>query len=359
MKIAIITQPLFRNYGGILQNYALQVVLRRMGHTPITIDYRRRPLYFKWLLTCCKSVWLLLRTGKWRGIVPFPKWYRPKVITSFIQENIVTTERVKEYKRELLELYDIEGIIVGSDQVWRPTYNKNTLRDMFLQFASALPIKKLAYAASFGVDVWEFSEEDTQVCQQLIKQFSAVSVRESSGVSLCSQYLNCPAVEVLDPTFLLKKSDYEVILDKTIKESRPYILCYSLNMNLQMKSFVEKLATERKMQVKYISAEEKMSLSIEGWLAQFYNASFVVTDSFHGTVFSIVFERQFFVFVNAARGNSRLESLLGKLKLSDRLVSETRFPVYIEEINYQDKIQIIENERNQSLFFLSNNLRPE
>src|SRR5690606_30541311 len=111
------------------------------------------------------------------------------------------------------------AVVVGSDQVWRPRYSPN-IYNFFLDFLkNNSTIKKVAYAASFGTEDWEYTEEQTREARELIKHFNAVSVRESSGVLLCDKYLNRKdAVHVLDPTLLLKAEDYNQLINKTKKE---------------------------------------------------------------------------------------------------------------------------------------------
>ena len=359
MRVSILTQPLFRNYGGILQNYALQTVLKRLGHNPVTIDYIRIPNYGKWLLSCFKSIWLLVRTRHWRETPPFPKWWRPTAVKKFVADNINTTETVHSYYTGILKKAGAEAIIIGSDQVWRPVYNKGTLNNMFLDFAQTVNIPKLAYAASFGVDKWEYNEQQTAECKKLVQQFKAVSVREQSGIALCKQYFEKEAVWVLDPTLLLEKEDYESLIQASQPNTskKPYLACYILNLNADEKAFAKKIAANKKLEVKFITAEQDMSLSIEEWLAIFHNADFVMTDSFHGTVFSILFQKDFFTIVNEARGASRFHSLLGALGLSDRIVTDCKKDVAITSIDYTNVLIVLNKKREESLCFLSNNIK--
>ena len=104
--------------------------------------------------------------------------------------------------------YNFDGYIVGSDQVWRPRYCKKTLMNNFLDFTNGINVKRLSYAASFGVDSWEFTKDETTKCAELIKTFNAISVREASAVDLCKQYLGVESKQVLDPTLLLSSEDY-------------------------------------------------------------------------------------------------------------------------------------------------------
>lgn len=210
-----------------------------------------------------------------------------------------------------IEQYKLETLIVGSDQVWRPMYN-DCLYDMFLQFAENFKGKKIAYAASFGVDNWEFTDEQTKICSSLIKQFDAISVRESSGKSLCKKYWVIDAVNVLDPTLLVNKDDYiKICADIPVVKER-YLAAYILDSSDRVNEIIAEEADKRGLIVRRYSADAKAELTVEEWISIFRDASFVVTDSFHGTVFSILFEKPFRCVANRDRGNARFEDLLDK-----------------------------------------------
>ena len=204
---------------------------------------------------------------------------------------------------------DTEAIIVGSDQVWRPKYNYR-IEDMFLKFAEKLPVRRIAYAASFGVDNWEYTSKQTFECAALAKKFDAISVREESGVKLCKEHLGVDATWVLDPTLLLTKEDYESICRDTPVCNEKYIAVYVLDENENVTATYEKESAARGLVVKKFHADSESTLTVPEWLAMFRDASFVVTDSFHGTVFSIICGKEFKCIYNEGRGAARFESLL-------------------------------------------------
>ena len=208
MKIGILTQPLASNYGGILQNYALQVVLKRLGHDPYTIYYGQGK-FWDWV-----NIWIRYIV---KVIIRHPgRKYRPlnyndfihrctrSYMVDFVKENIQTTKHLgRNIRYSQIEHYGFDAYVVGSDQVWRPIYNEGELLgNMYLDFAKDIPsIKRISYAASFGVDNWnEYNKYQTNQCQELINLFDAVSVREGSGVDICKKYLKKDAVHLLDPT---------------------------------------------------------------------------------------------------------------------------------------------------------------
>ena len=312
MNISIVSQALLDNYGCILQNYALQCVVKSMGHSPRTIDYRPMTNFYREFLrvlgSWMKTVIFFLVKGKRRQ---FARFHQPKkrsnLFESFVSQFICVSVPSMYYSCDFLEESDV--IIVGSDQVWRPCMNL-CIEDMFLKFAKNIPVKRVAYAASFGVDEWEYTAKQTRVCSALAKKFDAISVREESGVKLCKENLGVDATWVLDPTLLLGKQDYLNLCKDVQEPSEKYLAAYILGMNDDVQRICEKIAMEKGLTLKVFSADSKASLSIPEWLAMFRDSTYVVTDSFHGTVFSIIFEKDFKCIYNETRGAARFESLL-------------------------------------------------
>lgn len=321
MKIGIVTQPLAANYGGILQNYALQTVLRRMGHEVWTLDVGN----YTW------GIWL---NNAWRiaahkllghhhdfATTPYTKNKNERPLRSFLNGHVsLTMPRTLWLQRDIVQKYKIECIIVGSDQVWRPLYNRH-IEDMFLDFLNGMELKRIAYAASFGTEEWEFTIEQTKNCAPLAQQFDAISVREASGVALCSNHLNVEAIHVLDPTLLLTAEEYAGLCTD-IPRKEPFVFAYILDQNEEKLKMIQAFADSKGLPYLIQSADAEVSDddSIELWLSRFRDAVYVITDSFHGTAFSIIFRKDFFVFGNKVRGNSRFESLLGLFDLQERII---------------------------------------
>ncbi len=353
MRIGIVTQPLEMNYGGIVQNWALQQALRHLGHEPITIDAYERystPHYlFNWMRAALAR--LLGKTAHW------PKRYRGslrnELMGQFVEEQIAKTRVMWHYKRSVVKRYRLDALVVGSDQVWRARYNGGHLEDMYLRFAQGLPIRRVAYAASFGVDEWEYSPEQTAACAALARQMDAISVREASGVDLCREHLGVAAQYVLDPTMLLDAEGYKAIIDDQWDAREAYLAVYCLDITPAKEAFFNRLAQERGLKVRYFSAGWKSTLTIGQWLAMLSHASTVVTDSFHGTVFSILFGREFYTLSNPGRGNTRIAGLLEQLGLENRLLSDVN-PVEPTDtaIDWQKAYARLEKRRQESMSFL-------
>lgn len=316
MKIGILTQPLKSNYGGMLQNWALQQVLIKLGHEPVTIDYLPDMPLKKFVLSTMKSIVYLFIPSRRRNFLK-RKYRRKPIFRSFMEENIRKTGVCGRYSMSVVRKYGVEALLVGSDQVWRPLYNKNCLYDMFLRFARTFGGKKIAYAASFGVDCWEFSEKQTRVCARLVQGFDAVSVREESGVGLCEKHLGVKASAVLDPTLLVGREEYARLCSAVPVAGEEFLAVYVLDSSGEVEKVIREEAENRGLPVRRFPVGEKAELTMAEWLSIFRDAGFIVTDSFHGTVFSIIFGKPFRCIANKARGGARFDDLLGKYRAGE------------------------------------------
>ena len=356
MKIGILTQPLHNNYGGLLQNFALQQVLKRLGHEPKTIDFVGRVSFTRYLLSICKQLLISVLKRRRPQIRPYVaiQTFRNPIMAEFVNNHIDRTRIVHSYTKEIINEEPFDVVITGSDQVWRPIYNKY-IEDMYLKFVPD-SIKKIAYAASFGVDTWEYNSRQTRRCAKYAKRLDAISVRESTGVALCKDYLGVDATCVLDPTILVGADAYKPLLKG--KNSPDYLFTYILDITPEKQSYVESIAKSKGLKAIIKSADKNATLSVEDWLSMIANSSMVVTDSFHGTVFSILFHRDFYSIVNIARGGTRFASLLSPLGLEHRMGDVSQFT--LTEPSPIDWIQvdhILDKHRQDSMNFLTNALK--
>lgn len=343
MKIAILTLPLHANYGGVMQNYALQTVLERMGHEVHTINITIPEARLKMPLAPLFIIKRLLMKllGRKDGIIFMERKLnhdKPIIeqhVRRFISENIHLTKAFSS-KESLKEINDMrfDAVVVGSDQVWRIEYAYPDIQTYFLDFITDSNIRKLAYSASFGTDEMEFSKRQARECGNLIKDFDFISVREDSAIDLIMnrykwQCKNKP-VHTLDPTMLLTREDYTALSsgcdDAPDGELFYYILDMTddkrkvldiLSRNLGYKPFTVKSKDEDI----YANPNDRIVSPVEHWLESFRKAKYVFTDSFHGCVFSIIFNKEFIVYGNRGRGMSRFSSLLNDFSgLSSRIV---------------------------------------
>ena len=308
MRIGIITQPLKSNYGGVIQNWALQQVLKKMGYNPITIDYQHCERILYWakinIFRFVRSIFI--PSGRYEYF--HKKAKRPYIFDSFIDKHINTTKIVYKYTTSLLNKYKLDYIIVGSDQVWRPLYNHECLFDMYGQFVKQKNVRLISYAASFGTNKWEYSEDQTIKCAKLIKRFNGISVREKGGIKLCKERFAKDATQVLDPTMLLTKEDYlNLISDTPPLINKPFLAAYILDSTKEIENFVFKKAEALELFPLIVKPGDISDLTPLQWISIFRDADYIVTDSFHGSVFSLIFEKQFESLGNNSRGNARFD----------------------------------------------------
>jgi len=374
MSIAILTQPLRENYGGIMQAYALQFVLRKMGHQAWTKDNYIEDTYIKrsWNLRIKNFIYDLIKEKRWT--VTDLTAARP-FTGPFINAHIKLFVSLRNQAGEILLPDGFDGCVVGSDQVWRPAYNPR-LYDFFLDFTKDTHIKRIAYAASFGSDEWEFTPEQTAYCASLLKKFDAVSVREQTAVQLCKEHFGVDAVQVLDPTLLLTHGDYlSLIQNKPSKKREKYVMAYVLDMDPEKYNIMREISEALQCKGKLITItpdnqkkgwdnyENQYHLSVERWLAHFYQASYVITDSYHGCIFAILFHKPFVAIDNKVRGSSRFHSLLGLLGLQDRLVNSyndflNKKEVLLLHPDYDCINSILKIKQAESIHFLQDALMP-
>lgn len=369
MKIGILTLPLHTNYGGILQAYALQTFLERMGHEVVVFDkpyIYSLPLWKKCLAypkrAICKYVLQKNAIVRWEKVASYNNITVRQNTQKFISKYIDRKE-IKAYSE--LSGKDYDAIVVGSDQVWRPKYF-GIIENAFLAFAKEWNIKRIAYAPSFGVDTWEYSEEQTKSCKALVKKFDAVSVRELSGVELCEKYFDVDVEWVLDPTMLLNAEDYiELFRASDTPQSEGNLLDYILDRDDDKETMIRQVASKAnlkpfrmnsRVEDPTASLEERVQPPVEKWLRGIYDAKLVVTDSFHACVFSILFKKPFVVVANRERGLSRIESLLGYFGLANRIVDNTTEIADLPDIDYEAVYEKFEGMRVKSMDFLKNAL---
>ena len=331
MKIAILTLPLHTNYGGILQAYALQTVLERMGHTVFLIR-KREPEPFNIFKHPYR---LIRRTIKkalyWRTtdfLVEKHDYERHQRRFIKFKEFIGNNLHSRDFDTwSEISSWDIDAIVVGSDQIWRPYFFGQDISHAFLDFASGMKIRRIAYAVSFGTDKWEYSKEQTDICRNLVSAFYAVSVREQSAVNLCEQHLCVRPKLVLDPTLLLTEQDYAKLLGPASKVGVKYIMKYCLDNSKEADTISESLVLNGFEISAPVSSDvfwdwksDLTPFPIDAWLNTIRNAEFIITDSYHCLVFSILFHKNVIVVQNPLRGNARISSLLSILGITDRMV---------------------------------------
>lgn len=371
-KVAILTLPLHTNFGGNLQAYALSVTLNKLGCETTFLNQQNTHFSkISNILNVLKQLIKVIILNKAPVYRLPPEQYSiiRKNHINFIQKHmnlseILNTEsELKGFIRD--EKFDF--VIVGSDQVWRDAYVTN-IETYFLNFIKDCRTKKIAYAASFGLDYWQYSVNKTKKIKELVKEFEYVSVREDIAVKLCKSHLDIEVDHVLDPTLLLKKDEYIKLIDVNQNHSKGKIFTYILDESADKLKLISRVSKDLHKDIYSINTtkypKNKKILNnphaytvskIEDWLESFHGAEYVITDSFHGMVFSIIFNKKFIVIPNMERGLSRFTSLLKLLSLSERLVDLNNFDetILYKEIDYERINSFLELERNKAISILN------
>ncbi len=369
-SIKILTLSFDGNYGGMLQSMALQKVISRLHpfSCAIHVLHGLPQLTFS-------EVKLTLK----RLIQVWRKPVRPLVTYSLELLYYVTRRFRHLLKRQgvcfcerRLTQSDGEGaIVLGSDQVWRARYVKSVepLSYCFLDFASeSLRQCSVAYAASFGTEDWEGTPEETEHCGRLLRQFKAVSVREHSGIRMCRELFGVDAVQMPDPTLLLEAVDYECIIRAqwTHRHRRDYVAAYILDQSSDTHAGLRQIsASLGDMYVQNmmplpdgINARDRRPLSVPQWLRYLRDCKYLVTDSFHGCVFAIIYNKPFVCIGNETRGSTRFDSLFQTFHLESRMVTKLAdaAQVLLQPIDWELVNRIHEEERKRGTGFLRENL---
>ncbi len=337
-----------RNFGASLQAYAHRTLINKiLKNKDVQI------INFNPISITLKGKVLIYFTAK-----NFRK-YNEKFLN--LTKEIKNIEKLKRLNNK----FDI--FIVGSDQVWRGVWLLESKEHYFFDFVDD-DKKKIAYAASFGVDYWEGTPELTEKIKPLIKRFDHISVREESGIDICKNTFEIDnAVCVLDPTLMISREDYQPVLDDWQDKShlkKKYIAHMLLDDTTKLKNESQKIADYLKVDINYIKGKSFKILGkditfynkVSQWLTYLKDAELVITDSFHCTVFSLIFHKKFVIVANKARGIARLETLLGKVGLQDRFFTDIKdvmkSGILDKEIDYNEVDKKLEVHRKYSMDFL-------
>ncbi len=346
-KVGILTLYPSYNYGGMLQCMAMYKLLSDLDVEPILIS---RPQYIQegLLRKIARKVLMWLPGQNVRNIRS--NWRDTKLHKPFFNTYVKNQTKLLWTQEELKSVCASEGlnaVVVGSDQVWRFEYiNDGYYQNYFLDFVPE-NVDKIAMSASFGKDSWNSPESVKENVRKLLRRFKAISTREASGVDICANEFGLPsAYHTLDPTMLVDKSFYDFLISLSplsTEESR--LVTYILDETEYKSRIIQQISHQRNAQPKHLYGyKTKKFISMSEWLKSIKSADFVVTDSFHGMVFSIIFRKNFIVIGNAERGLSRFSSLLDMLGLGNRLLlSDEIMPM--EDIDYS-KVEDILNEQS-------------
>lgn len=366
LKVGIITLYGLGNYGNRLQNYALQEALRRLGCEVETVVYHRS--YGNSPLEQLKSFYRLpARRNLGRLLGRFQKRQAAPVrpgqkeldqaktqnFLSFNQRIAITPFEVAPENLSALGTAGFDCFVVGSDQVWNPYYRGSRIE--FLAFAPAH--KRLSYAASFGMD--SLPRRFFRAYRAGLSGMAGLSVRENEGAAIVRQVTGREAAVHVDPTMLLTREEWAGLAQKSPAQPRaPYLLTYFLgSIEEGKRQRMQAYAVENGLETVTLGDPAHPAHYTAGpaqFLAYFQSAAAVVTDSFHGMVFSLLFHKPYVVIRRAGEissGFSRIRTLLGKFSLPSRFVEDVS-PDQLFDVDFAPMEPILEKEREASMRYL-------
>ena len=356
MKIGILTLHYGFNYGGVLQAFALKSFLESAGHRVKIID--RLPDCFP------RTKYRLKKRFAYPLLHPEFTSFARRFLRDFTASAFDTATLIDICRKEAFD-----AIVVGSDQVWRKEVF-SVGNDYFLEFCDRLKCRRIAYAASLGIDTWNRDAQETEAMARNLKKFDAISVREITSVDLLERHCGVDSVCLLDPVLLAGREAFAPLLKAASDSLRGKVVVYVLDPASQtgLEEHIRNYPADRLLPLLPLRRKKKTSLwsrltahrfSVPEWVAAIAGADKVITDSFHGTAFSLLFGRNFAVLENPARGLARIRSLLDGCGLSDRIC---RNPAEAAEvlnrgIDWERTERVLREERKRAANFLGDALK--
>ena len=373
--------PGHNNYGTSLQGYAMLKKIQQLGYQCEVINYKK-------CLTLNQKLHFIInaiRSGEAKTL--YARLVRKRILQKYPQyaEGIrLRTEAVNKYKeKKLIPLFheyvgydalhegskNYSAVVVGSDQVWTPMSLPNKFFNLLFVDDS---VPKIAYASSFGVS--EIPQFQKKATGKYLNRFAYIGVREQRGKEIVDSLSHQTAQVVADPTLLLSREEWEAeISDSPINETEPYIFCYFLGNNQNARKAVNKLKAKTGLKIitirhmdEYVPEDEKFGdeapyyVDPNDFVKYISKATYVCTDSFHCSVFSIIFHRQFMTFYRFANTsktgrNSRIDSLFNVLGINKKHIynGEDIQKNINEPINWQEVDRNLSQLRNESIEFLN------
>lgn len=361
-KVGIVTFNSAHNYGAVLQAYALQEKLKELGVEPYIINYRNKEIDDNYKIlkirTTNRSIKQIIRDVIVKLVFLPINYKKYSNFEKFMKKYFNLSKRYNTEKeiKDTFPNYDI--YIAGSDQIWNPVRTGNKLSDIYTLNFGANKTKRVSYAASIGVDsLTECQKEDLKEKLSILDE---ISVREETAQKILNEVLNKEVKVVLDPVFLHSADRWnEFSKENKIKEK--YILVYSIEDNPELIKITNYLSEKTGYKVIHFKKKSKCKNPLKSvytsgpkeYISLIKNAEYVINNSFHATVFSIIFNKEFYTIPHSI-ASSRMADLLSKLNIKNRLIynidefkSKQDSP-----INYCEVNDILERERKKSIDYL-------
>ena len=332
MKVGILTFHDAHNYGAVLQAYALKKYIKQLGYDVNVINYHHKTIPDGFPRENNEERW--------------------EKFNKFIKE-ITNGEQTVYTSEEDLEKLDIDFWICGSDQIWNTEITRGFNKGFFLDFETNG--KKISYAVSMGIP--NLPKEQEEDFKKSINKLDYISVREETLKQYAEKFTDKKVTKTLDPTLLLKNKDYDdLILENKYGE---YVLIYALGPDERLTKIAKKIANEKNVKIIELNDKEKENYFCEQvsdagpmeFLTLIKNAKAIITNSFHGTIFSIIFGKEFYTITRLNR-NSRMENILDIVGMRDRLIDKIEELENVNEQDYQKALKNLEEEKKKSQEFL-------
>ena len=383
-KIGLVLSYKSTNYGAQLQAYATQLIVEKYGHETEIIDYSpqkgdRHIVLCKGLITYFyhyyrDSKLVKKHTTSDNALYKEEKQQRTELYLDFVKRRFHNIVNVSGYTELAARGKVYDAVLIGSDQKWLPGFSFGNFTS--LRFVPDY-VRKISYATSLGVS--EYPKYCWPTSRKAWKRFDFLSVRETQGADIIKQICgpDTPVHVVVDPTYLMTKQEWETVFPIEKKKDEKYVFCYFLGNDDTSKHIARKFAAEKHLKLVSILSTESFSeidqtfadeiirgASPEDFVNWIRGAEYIFTDSFHGTAFSVINEKQVYIFyrkrAETTSRNSRIDNILEKWGISDRLilpvVAEVDFST-IGDIDYAKVNDRINEEREKSLLFLAEALR--
>lgn len=366
MKIGVITWFKYENYGTVLQAVAMQKYLKSQGYDVELVDFEADDSYKR------KKSFFYEKFGRLIFKIE-NKLYKEEFIKrsndfkKIIKENCKISKKVnnKDEYIEICNKYDV--LLFGSDQIWNPLW----YNPFYYANFEEINTKLVAYAPSFGVNY--IADDKKSNISKALKRFDFFGMREQRGCEIVKELIGKDVNTVVDPTFLLDKNEWKDIEEDIPEVKEKYILCYFLGDNKNHWKAVKKFANKKKMKLivipnitngySYIQSKNTLkSVNVGNYISLIKNAEYIVTDSFHGAVFSIIYQKNFSLFERhnpkaGASQNSRLYNLLDMANINFVLVNFGDNNIIENKINYDEVNKRISLKINESKNYLKNSLK--
>ncbi len=366
MRVEIITLHRITNFGSMLQTFATQTAIEKLGYEAEVLDFVPEGMSFK------RANWPKNNVPAWKKFIKLPPLFVVNLmeyhdVNRFLRKYIhLSIKRYKSYRDIINDIPVADAYLSGSDQVWN-TQNNNPPEDLKAYYLGFVPEgkKRIAYAGSFGKNTFTLEEET--IIKEYVAKYDHISVREDDGLKVLQRFGFDNGVHVLDPTLLLSGDDWKKFASVKKTPKPGYVFVYNLNRNGLIKEVAKAIAKEKRLRIINFAdtfdfikgAKNRLGNTSEDFVNHIANADYVVTDSFHGTAFSLNLNRQVIV-VKAPRYNSRIESILRVAGLLEsRLIGtvEEGLRALTTHIDYQEVNPLIEASREKSYDYLKNALR--